>query len=142
MNLADELAAAVRERAPGRCQYCLMHQTLQGATFHIEHIIPRSKGGAQELSNLALACPSCNLHKADRTTASDPVSGTAAPLFHPERQVWSAHFRFTGYRIEGLTPTGRATVTALDFNHPRRQRVRAAEEKFGLYPPMGPSRHL
>lgn len=40
MNLPGDLAAVVRERAAGRCQYCLMHQSLQGATFHIEHITP------------------------------------------------------------------------------------------------------
>ena len=62
MSVPGDLAAAVRRRAASRCQYCLMHQRLQGATFHVEHIIPRSKGGADELANLALACPSCNLH--------------------------------------------------------------------------------
>lgn len=71
MNLPGELAASVRERALDRCQYCLMHQSLQGATFHVEHIIPRSQGGPFELSNLALACPSYNLHKADRTMTID-----------------------------------------------------------------------
>lgn len=137
MNLPGEIATAVRERAAHRCQYCRMHQSLQGATFHVEHIIPRARGGTDELANLALACPSCNLHKADRTTAIDPVSGASVPLFHPGRENWSEHFRFTGYRMEGLTSTGRATVAAVDLNHPRRQRIRAAEERFGLHPPMG-----
>src|SRR5438128_403665 len=127
MNLPGDLAAAARERAGGRCQYCLMHQSLQGATFHIEHIIPRSHGGSKELSNLALACPSCNLHKADRTAAIDPASGESVPLFHPGRQTWSDHFRVQGYWIEGLTPIGRATAAALAFNSARRQRIRAAE---------------
>ena len=45
MSLPYELAAAVRERAGGRCQYCLMHQALQGATFHVEHIIPGERFG-------------------------------------------------------------------------------------------------
>jgi hypothetical protein len=134
MNLASERAAAVRERAADRCQYCLMHQSLQGATFHIEHIIPLSKGGKSDLFNLALACPSCNLHKADRTTAIDPESGSQVPLFHPGQQAWSDHFRFIGYQIEGLTSVGRATVAALDMNHSRRQRIRAAEERLELYP--------
>ena len=58
MSLSRELALAVRERAGGRCQYCLMHQALQGATFHIEHIVPESRGGADDLANLTLACPS------------------------------------------------------------------------------------
>lgn len=55
MNWPVGLAVLVRERAAGRCQYCLMHQSLQGATFHIEHIIPQAKGGSSELPNLALA---------------------------------------------------------------------------------------
>ena len=49
-----------------------MGQAMQGATFHIEHVVPRSKGGASDEGNLALACPSCNLHKGDRMHAVDP----------------------------------------------------------------------
>ena len=134
MSLPAKLAAAVRERAAHRCQYCLMHQSLQGATFHVEHILPRIKGGTDELANLTLACPSCNLRKADRTTAIDPASGTSVPLFHPGRDIWSEHFRFNGSRIEGTTAIGRATVAALDFNHPRRQRIRVVERRLGLHP--------
>lgn len=129
-----EIARAVREWAGGRCQYCLMHQDLQGATFHVEHIIPRSKGGQTELANPTLACPGCNLHKADRLKAADPVTRADAALFHPLQQVGSDHFRLRGYEMEGRSPMGRATIAALDLNHPRRQRIRAAEEKFGLYP--------
>lgn len=136
MKLSTELAADVRARAAGRCQYCLMHQSLQGATFHLEHVIPQSHGGSDELSNLALACPSCNLHKADHTTAVDPTTGVAVALFHPIQLSWSDHFRFDGYQIEGTTPTGRATVVAMNFNHPRRLRIRAAEEAFDLFPPF------
>jgi hypothetical protein len=136
MPLAVQLAVAVRERAGGRCQYCLMDQSLQGASFHIEHIIPLCKGGATELANLALACPSCNLHKADRTTAIDPQSGDPAPLFNPAQQRWSDHFCFSGHRVEGLTQVGRATVVALDLNNSRRQRIRAAEQKLGLHTPV------
>ena len=112
-----------------------MHESLQGATFHVEHVIPQSKGGESTLENLALACPGCNLHKADRTTAIDPLTGEQVPLFYPVRQQWSEHFRFKGYQMEGLTAVGRATVAMLDLNHLRRQRIRQAEEAFGLYPP-------
>lgn len=31
--------------------------------FHVDHIIPLSKGGPHELENLAIACPTCNLRK-------------------------------------------------------------------------------
>jgi hypothetical protein len=85
MAVSEVLSQAIRSRAHGRCQYCLMHESLQGATFHVEHVIPQSKGGESTLENLALACPSCNLHKTDRTTAVDPLTGEQVPLFHPVR---------------------------------------------------------
>jgi len=136
MTVPQEVSRAVRERAGARCQYCLMHESLQGATFHIEHVIPHGKGGHSDLENLALACPGCNLHKASRITAIDPATSEDVPLFHPIRQLWSQHFRFKGYQIEGLTAMGRATVEALNLNHSRRQRIREVEAAFGLYPPI------
>ncbi len=113
-----------------------MHESLQGATFRIEHIIPQCNGGRSDLENLVMACPACNLHKASRIRAIDPATGEHARLFHPILQRWSEHFRFQGYRIEGLTSVGRATVEALNLNHFRRQRIREAEEAFGLFPPV------
>jgi hypothetical protein len=136
MRVPEELSREVRARANGRCQYCLMHESLQGATFHIEHIIPQCKGGRSDLENLVLACPGCNLHKAGRVSAIDPAVGDPVKLFHPIEQLWSEHFRLNGYRIEGLTAVGRATVEALTLNHFRRQRIREVEETFGLYPPL------
>jgi len=135
MAVSEELSQAIRSRAHGRCQYCLMHESLQGATFHVEHVIPKSKGGESTLENLALACPGCNLHKAARTTAIDPLTGEQIPLFHPVRQRWSEHFRFKGYEMEGYTAVGRATVEMLDLNQIRRSADSPAEEAFGLYPP-------
>jgi 5-methylcytosine-specific restriction endonuclease McrA len=60
-----------------------MHQALQGATFHIEHVVPCSRGGADEPDNLAWACPGCNLHKSDRVEVVDPETGAIVPLFNP-----------------------------------------------------------
>lgn len=135
MSVSEELSRTVRARAGGRCQYCLMAESLQGATFHIEHVIPQYRGGRSTLENLALACPGCNLHKASRITAINPTTGEAVRLFHPILDLWPEHFRFDGYQIEGLTDMGRATVEALNLNHPRRQRIREVEEAFGLHPP-------
>jgi len=112
-----------------------MHQSLQGATFHIEHIVPQSRGGHTRLDNLAWACPGCNLHKANRVKSNDPESGNQVPLFNPRVDNWNAHFRWDGYRVVGLTPIGRTTVAALDLNHPRRIQIREAEELFALFPP-------
>jgi len=112
-----------------------MHQSLQGATFHIEHIAPRAGGGTDDESNLALACPSCNLAKSNRTVAADPDGTLVVPLFHPRTQQWMEHFRWDGYRVLGVTPTGRATVSAFELNGDRRLRIRKAEVGFDLFPP-------
>lgn len=135
MNVPAALAVLVKERAEHRCEYCRMSQSLQGATFHVEHIIPVTCGGSTTEDNLALACPSCNLHKSDRSHVLDPNTQELAALFHPRRQRWSDEFVWEDRRVVGITATGRATIQALDLNHPRRLRVREAEALFGLFPP-------
>lgn len=113
-----------------------MHQLLQGATFHIEHIVPQSVGGPDTADNLALACPSCNLGKSDRVGVIDPATDQEVPIFNPRADRWNDHFAWDDdWRIIGLTPIGRATIVALNFNHPRRLRIREAEEWFDLFPP-------
>ena len=112
-----------------------MHQSLQGATFHVEHVTPSSKGGPTTLENLAWCCPSCNLHKADRTEGIDPDTAAVVPLFHPRRDRWGEHFNWDGTELVGHTPTARATIAALDLNGDRRQRIRMAEARFDLFPP-------
>lgn len=139
--IPEALRQWVRERAEGRCEYCRMSQALQGATFHIGHIIPMSKGGASADENLALACPSCNLGKADATDAVDPDTGQHASLFNPRQDRWKEHFRIDGVRIVGMSPAGRATVWRLQMNAPRRSQIREAERLLGWWPP-GADRQL
>lgn len=130
-----EITRRVAARAAGRCEYCRMHQSLQGATFHVEHIVPRAAGGRDDESNLCLACPSCNLHKSSRTAGTDPESRREAPLYHPRADAWAEHFEWHGFELHGLTPVGRATVATLDLNADRRLRIREAESLFELFPP-------
>lgn len=135
MNVAAPLAALVKARARHRCEYCGMSQSLQVATFHIEHVRPRSCSGETTAENLAFACPSCNLHKADRSHVTDPDNGDDDLFFHPRVHRWDEHFPWHGTAILGLTAIGRAAVQALDLNHPRRLRVREVEAEFDLFPP-------
>jgi len=130
-----ELENDVRERAGWRCEYCRMHQSLQGATFHTEHITPRRRGGLTELENLAWACPGCNLSKADRVAGVDPQTEALTPLFNPRRDNWHDHFHWNGYEIAAITAVGRATIATLDLNRARRILIRKAEELFDLFPP-------
>jgi len=117
---ASAIPAALRRqvlaRDQARCCYRGLLQFGQGAVFHINHVVPRSKGGATQLENLALQCPHCSLHKSNLTAYPDS-SGEPTPLFHPLRQLWHEHVSLmrTG-EIRGLTPTGHATIAALHMN--------------------------
>jgi HNH endonuclease len=135
MSSWAETVRLVQTRAGDRCEYCRMHQALQGATFHVEHIAPSSLGGPSTPENLAIACPGCNLHKSDRVEATDPETGQVVRLFNPRIDKWADHFRWEGHQVVGRTPIGRTTVAALDMNHPRRVRIRQAEQLFQMFPP-------
>jgi hypothetical protein len=116
----------VRVRANRRCEYCHLPEALSGAAFHVEHIHPSSRGGSDEEWNLALSCARCNEKKGFRFEGCDPRTGKTVPFFHPRRDRWDCHFRWSldGKRILGRTPVGRATVAALDLNGKIRQRLR------------------
>ena len=45
-----------------RCAYC----GLEAVPLEIDHIIPKSRGGANRLKNLALSCKECNSAKANK----------------------------------------------------------------------------
>src|SRR5205814_9539890 len=96
-----EVDRHVRTAARNRCGYCLSPQHLVMARLEIEHLIPESKGGGRDESNLWLSCPLCNRHKADRILVPDTLSAQTVPLFNPRTQNWCEHFACTpvGLRI-------------------------------------------
>lgn len=106
--------------------------------MHVEHIIPLSRGGTSDETNLWLACAWCNSYKGDRTHALYPVTGEEVPLFNPRTQHWSDHFQWSedGIRIIGLTPTGRATVLALQLNNEFTLPARRHWVLAGWHPPQ------
>ena len=48
--------------------------------MHIEHIIPLSRGGRSDESNLCLACAWCNSYKWVQMHGRDPETHTEVPL--------------------------------------------------------------
>ena len=116
--ISVEIERRVRTDARNRCGYCLSPQRLVMARLEIEHIIPISKGGSNDQSNLWLACPLCNRYKSDKTTGVDPETSETVRLFNPRTQVWFEHFSWSenGLRIVGKTPTGRATIAVLHLS--------------------------
>jgi hypothetical protein len=135
-DVTTRLRRLVVDRAGGRCEYCGLSQEGQEATFHIDHIVPRVAGGPTVAENLALACVSCSLRKEARRSASDPLTGRRVALFHPRRQRWADHFQWHGVTVVGRTPTGRATVVALQMNRSLILAIRQEEADRGRHPPL------
>jgi len=129
------------ERASGCCEYCMSQSRFSVQPFSIEHIFPRGLGGKSVLENLALSCQGCNGHKAIKTVANDPVTGELVSLYHPRQQIWTDHFAWKNeYSIViGLTPTGRATVEALQLNREGVVNLRQVLHAIGQHPPQLPS---
>ena len=68
---------AVFARDSWTCQYC-------GTTSHltVDHVIPRSRGGASDWENIVTSCAPCNRRKGNRTpveTGMHPRSAPRAP---------------------------------------------------------------
>ena len=68
-RLSRDLWQSVRQQVFKRdnftCQYC----GAKPRKLHCDHILPVSRGGSNDLSNLTTACQSCNLSKHDKTVA-------------------------------------------------------------------------
>lgn len=60
-NGRSDLMLALIERDGYQCKNCDSQENLS-----IDHIIPLSRGGSDELSNLRILCKSCNSSKGDR----------------------------------------------------------------------------
>ncbi len=136
-HISDRLRQRVRDQAGNRCGYCLSPHHLILGTLEIEHIKPRSAGGASVENNLWLACRLCNNFKSNQTAAVDHETGVRVTLFNPRRQVWDEHFSWSddGTRILGKTPCGRATVIALQLNNIVAVTVRRNWVEAGWHPP-------
>lgn len=64
-KVTDSLRYDVLKRDGFRCVLCGM-SSKDGAILHVDHIIPVSKGGKTELSNLRTLCERCNMGKSNK----------------------------------------------------------------------------
>ncbi|MBN9121338.1 MAG: HNH endonuclease [Planctomycetes bacterium] len=105
-------------------------------TFEVEHIVPTARGGADDPSNLALACRACNARKGDAGTVLDAETGETVALFDPRSDRWAEHFEHDpdSGAVNGLTAVGRATVVRLDMNHPLQLTARLLWVQLRLFP--------
>ncbi|MCA9161969.1 MAG: HNH endonuclease [Planctomycetales bacterium] len=123
MTVSPSLRAEVRRRASNRCEYCSLAQSsFPLVQFHVEHVIARQHGGADEVDNLCLACHWCNLHKGPNIASI--LSGEVVRLFNPRTDRWSDHFRVIEGVVEGLSEVGLVTARLLNMNDPDRVALR------------------
>ncbi|MBA3845839.1 MAG: HNH endonuclease [Planctomycetes bacterium] len=59
------------------CQYCDARVSMSTGTR--DHVIPRSRGGADTLTNVVAACRACNARKADQTPTEAGLELRAKP---------------------------------------------------------------
>lgn len=67
---------ALYESQKGLCAYC---SEPVGEEYHVDHVIPLSRGGGNGPDNLAIACPTCNRSKGAKllsewTNRPEPVA--------------------------------------------------------------------
>jgi 5-methylcytosine-specific restriction endonuclease McrA len=118
-----EVREYLLEKWQRTCAYC----GTQGVPLQVEHILPRAKGGTDRISNLTLACESCNLKKGTQEVQDflvhDPqrlariLAQTRAPLkdataVNATRWYLFERLKATGLPLEigsgGLTKYNRA----------------------------------
>ncbi len=59
------------QRQKGKCYYCKDKMV----KYHVEHVVPIARGGSNDISNIVLACPTCNHRKNDRMPHEWPEGG-------------------------------------------------------------------
>ena len=126
----------VESRAGRRCEYCWAPQPATGVRYHLEHVFPESLGGADDVDNLALACPTWNYYKSNHLLGLDESGVAGRPLFNPRKDRWHEHFEFDSatFRLNGKTAQGKGTINRLRMNHDIQIEARRLWVELGLYP--------
>lgn len=83
-SISPVLRGIIIQRDRQRCRHCRRHSAWllfdpDARPWHIDHLIPRSGGGSDDPSNLALSCAKCNLRKGTRDAVPPPPPVKAAP---------------------------------------------------------------
>jgi hypothetical protein len=86
-GLTGRQKRVVAQRARGCCEYCYSQARFSPDPFSVEHILPSSRGGTNEVANLAFSCQGCKNRKYRDVDAIDPVTGETVPLYYPAGSV-------------------------------------------------------
>ena len=95
-----------------RCAYCQQ----PSERLEVEHLIPRSRGGSDRISNLVLACHACNQAKGDQTAEEFGYGHLMAQAKSPLKDAaavnatrWALYERLQGFGLPLETGTGGLT---------------------------------
>jgi HNH endonuclease len=136
VNVNAKDKALVVNRAKGYCEYCKSPADFSTELFSIEHILPISLNGTNEIDNLAFACIGCNIFKSNKIKGFDLITQQNVPLFNPRIMEWDKHFAWSidFTIILGLSDIGRATIDVLKLNRTQLKNLRRALVAIGVHP--------
>jgi len=92
-GISRKLKDAVWHRDRGLCFYCGAFLTKGHPERTLDHVIPKSKGGANRMWNLVISCRGCNSFKDDQ----EPTHEQLAIIM--SRKVWSETYVALGKAI-------------------------------------------
>ena len=109
---------------------------MTGVRYHLDHILPESLRGTDNMDNLALACPTCNYHKSAHVLGTDDGGLDDGRLFNPRPDHWDNHFVFdpVTLQLRGRTAEGQGTVNRLRMNDAIQIEARRHWVELDLYP--------
>lgn len=125
-----EVREYLLEKFGRKCAYC----GAKDCALEIEHIVPKSRGGSNRVSNLTLACHGCNQRKGNKTAeefghpavqkqAKQPLKDTAA--VNAARWATWRMFQATGLAVEVGTG-GRTKFNRTSQGYPKAHWIDAA----------------
>jgi len=77
-SLARPSKRNIIRRDNSECQYCGCHVSRESVT--IDHVIPKSRGGKHEWTNVVVSCKKCNAKKSNRTPTETGIAPRRIPV--------------------------------------------------------------
>lgn len=115
---------AALERDSYSCRICGVSNGMRGIELHVHHLVPRERGGSNELRNLITVCREChiNIHHGNQTAPQEHVSTVDSILESIESYRWrSANLTNLNLvdevarRVGGLMPAPTSIGNHLDL---------------------------
>jgi 5-methylcytosine-specific restriction endonuclease McrA len=110
-----EVREYLLEKWGRKCAYC----GVDGVLLEVEHIIPKSRGGSNRVSNLCLACHECNQKKSNLTAAEfghPQVQAVAQKPLHDATAVNATRWKLYGVLVQTGMPLEVGTGGRTKFN--------------------------